>query len=72
MVRKHIPAAVETAVLLKSARRCALCFLLTRDLSEKIGQIAHIDKDPSNGAEENLAFMCLPHHSMFDSRSSTT
>jgi hypothetical protein len=70
MNRKQVPANVETAVLLKSARRCALCFHLSRDLSEKIGQIAHLDKDPSNSADDNLAFMCLHHHSLFDSSTS--
>ena len=59
---------VETAVLAKSARRCALCFQLNGDLTEKIGQIAHLDRDRSNAAENNLAFMCLPHHSLFDSK----
>ena len=55
---------------MKSARRCTLCFHLSRDLGEKHGQIAHIDKDPSNPSEDNLAFMCLPHHSLFDSKTS--
>jgi hypothetical protein len=35
-----------------------------------MGQIAHVDGDPSNSAEDNLAYMCLPHHSLFDSRTS--
>jgi hypothetical protein len=60
----------ETAVLAKSARRCALCFHITGDLAEKIGQIAHLDSDPSNSVEHNLAWMCLPHHSLFDSKTS--
>jgi hypothetical protein len=39
-------------------------------LSEKLGQIAHLDKDPSNAAEDNLAFMCLTHHALYDSKTS--
>jgi hypothetical protein len=39
-------------------------------LNEKLGQIAHLDKDPSNAAEDNLAFMCLVHHALYDSRTS--
>lgn len=70
MDRKRIPIEVETAVLTKSARRCTLCFLLSGDLNEKHGQIAHIDQDPSNYALDNLAFMCLEHHSLYDSRTS--
>jgi hypothetical protein len=43
---------------------------LSGDLTEKLGQIAHLDKDPSNSAEDNLAFMCLNHHSLLDSKTS--
>jgi hypothetical protein len=53
--RKKTPVDIETAILANSARRCTLCFHLNGDLTEKIGQIAHLDKDPSNGAEDNLA-----------------
>jgi hypothetical protein len=70
MVRKHIPSEIETSVLVKSARRCTLCFQLSNDLSVKMGQIAHLDKDSSNIAEDNLAFMCLDHHSLYDSTTS--
>jgi hypothetical protein len=68
--RKKIPRNVETAVLAKSARRCALCFYLTGDRTEKLGQIAHLDEDRTNRAEDNLAWMCLPHHSLYDSKTS--
>ena len=57
-------------IFVRSSRRCALCFQLSGDLGEKKGQIAHLDQDPSNTAEDNLAFMCLEHHSLFDSRTS--
>lgn len=70
MDRKPIPAEVEAAVLLKSARRCSLCFQLNGDLTEKHGQIAHLDHNPSNSSEENLAFLCLEHHTLFDSKTS--
>jgi hypothetical protein len=65
--RKPTPPGVETAVLANSARRCALCFHLDGDLTEKLGQIAHLDGNRNNSAEDNLAFMCLKHHSLFDS-----
>jgi hypothetical protein len=70
MNRKQTPAEIEAAVLLSSARRCTLCFHLSCDLTEKLGQIAHLDGDPSNYAEDNLAFMCLVHHTLFDSKTS--
>jgi hypothetical protein len=46
--RVRVPAAVEASVLVKSARRCALCFGVSGDLTEKHGQIAHLDGDPGN------------------------
>lgn len=70
MDRKKTPQDTETAILIKSARRCALCFGLSHDLSEKLGQIAHLDQDPSNSAEDNLAYLCMGHHSLYDSRTS--
>jgi hypothetical protein len=68
--RLKIPAPVETAVLKKSRRRCALCFYLKRDLTIKHGQIAHLDHDRTNNAERNLVYLCLEHHSLFDSKTS--
>jgi hypothetical protein len=68
--RKKVPTDIETAVLIKSARRCPVCFHMDGDLRQKPGQIAHLDKDPSNWAEHNLAWVCLPHHSEYDSTTS--
>jgi hypothetical protein len=68
--RPTIPAAVETAVLTKSARRCCLCFGLGGDLQEKAGQIAHLDGDRTNNKEDNLAWLCLVHHNDYDSTTS--
>lgn len=67
--RKKNPKA-EMEVLLKSKRRCCLCFGLNQDLKEKKGQIAHLDKDPSNDKLDNLAFLCLDHHDQYDSKTS--
>lgn len=68
--RKYIPKATETAILVRCRRRCCLCFLLENDTTEKQGQIAHIDRDSSNAAEDNLAFLCLDHHDRYDGKSS--
>jgi hypothetical protein len=70
MGRKTTSEITEAEVLTKSARRCPLYFYLKGDLSEKKGQIAHLDQDPSNSAEDNLAFLCLEHHSEYDSKTS--
>ncbi len=69
-MRRKTPSNTERAVLTRSARRCALCFQLIGDLRLKEGQIAHLDHDPANSAESNLAWLCLPHHSLYDSRTS--
>jgi hypothetical protein len=44
--------------------------LLLADLSVKDGQLAHIDRDPANAAEDNLIFLCLLHHNLYDTKPS--
>jgi hypothetical protein len=68
--RKRLPADTETEVLVRSRRRCALCYGLKGDFSEKIGQIAHIDQNRSNDSLDNLAWLCFEHHSLYDSSTS--
>jgi hypothetical protein len=68
--RKKTPDPTEAEVLTRSARRCCLCYGLNRDFQEKAGQIAHLDRNPRNDKLENLAWLCLPHHDQYDSRTS--
>lgn len=68
--RPPVPVSVITSILTQSARRCALCFGLRGDVSEKKGQLAHLDRNPSNSDEGNLAYLCLDHHDQYDSRTS--
>lgn len=70
MARKRIPRAVQHAVLIKCRRRCALCFYFETDTRTKDGQIAHVDRNPENNAEENLVFLCLEHHDKYDTKPS--
>ncbi len=70
MARAPIPDDVLARVLTRSRRRCCICYGLNRDTSIKAGQIAHIDQDSSNPAEDNLAFLCFEHHDRVDSRTS--
>lgn len=67
MARANISQEVQARILAESRRRCAICFGLKRDLDRKKGQIAHLDKDASNNAPENLAFLCFDHHDEYDS-----
>lgn len=68
--RKAIPKDVETEVLRLSRRRCCLCYGLKGDTSDKNGQIARLDEDPSNNDPDNLVWLCLDHHDAYDSRHS--
>lgn len=52
-VSKHVAATLRV----RSANRCCVC------RAEREAQIHHIDGDPSHGAIENLAFLCLLCHS---------
>ena len=68
--RKHIRSSTETEVLTQSGRRCCICFGLHRDFDLKQGQIAHLDRNNQNNKFENLAFLCLEHHDMYDTTTS--
>ena len=68
--RSSIPKVTETEVLVRSRRRCCLCFFLDADISVKKIQIAHLDNNPDNNKPQNLVALCLDHHDEFDSISS--
>lgn len=68
--RKKTPDDIEAEVLTKSIRRCTLCFYLKGNLKKKHGQIAHLNGDRTDYRPDNLAFMCLKHHTLLDSRTS--
>lgn len=67
MTRRAISQATETSVLLKSRRRCCICFGLNRDLRLKPGQIAHLNQRSDDNREDNLTYLCLEHHDEYDS-----
>lgn len=68
--RKKISPTDEATLLMACRRRCCLCAHYKSDYSRKKGQIAHIDKDRTNAAKSNLAFLCFDCHDEFDSKSS--
>ena len=67
MPRKKTPLKLQEQVLIKSRRRCCMCFFLDNDLGEKDGQVAHLDRNPNNNAADNLAWLCFKHHNVYDS-----
>ena len=68
--RPKLPIDIQTDTLVESRRRCCICFALKHDSDLKQGQIAHLDKIPSNNEPDNLAFLCLAHHDQYDSKTS--
>lgn len=68
--RRKIPKKIETAVLTRSRRRCCICFCIKNDDRVKRGQIAHLDHDRNNIREENLVYLCVKHHDIYDSKTS--
>lgn len=70
MKRKTITSETQEQVLYRSRRRCALCYAYNFDFGQKKGQIAHLDHNPSNNAQNNLVFLCLEHHDQYDSTTS--
>src|ERR1700733_7021655 len=58
--RQITPPEVETAVLIKSRRRCPLCVGIAGDTSVKEGQIAHLDQNPANYAEDDFGILKGP------------
>jgi len=39
-------------------------------VTRKEGQLAHINRKPNDNRQENLAFLCLPHHDEYDTKRS--
>jgi hypothetical protein len=69
MPRKQVPNDIVDQVLIQCRRRYALCFGLDGRTGVKEGQIAHADRDNANNRAENLVWLCLHHHEMYDRRS---
>jgi hypothetical protein len=67
MTRTTIPKEILQAILVKSRRRCCLCFFYENKYDRVPGQVAHIDRNSRNSVEANLAYLCLPCHGEYDS-----
>lgn len=66
--RKTPSPDTQAEVLIQSARRCCICFGLHTDFTTKAGQIAHLDGNSANSEIKNLAWLCLPHHDQYDTK----
>ncbi len=65
--RPLVPKDIQREVLIRSRRRCCLCYGLKGNFDERIGQIAHINRNRSHNTLDNLAWLCFEHHSLYDS-----
>jgi hypothetical protein len=70
MTRKAVCSDTQKNVLLRSRRRCCLCFWLDGVDKAQKGQIAHLNRDNTEAEEENLVFLCLAHHDEYDGKTS--
>ena len=68
MPRKPIPPGIQKDILLKSRRRCCLCFWLDGSDEVQKGQIAHLDGNSENPEGDNLVFLCFDHHDELDGK----
>jgi hypothetical protein len=56
-IRKPVPKEISALVLFLSDRTCCVC-----RIAGKAVQIHHLDSDPSNNQQENLAVLCFDCH----------
>ncbi len=68
--RKKTPNSIIVDVIVRSRRRCCICYGLNHDSETKRGQLAHLDKNLCNNDFDNLAFLCFNHHDEYDSPTS--
>lgn len=68
--RRRVADKDSDYVLTQSLRRCCLCVYLNNHDKMQKGQIAHLDRDRTNNARENLVYLCFEHHNEYDSRPS--
>ena len=66
--RQPIPPDLRDELLFLSGRRCCICYGLKGDMSITLyGQIAHLNRNPSDNRFDNLAYLCLDHHEQYTS-----
>jgi hypothetical protein len=68
--RKPWPDDVRAKILIRSKRICAFCFYFDDRSVKTRGQIAHVDRDPTNSEIDNGAYLCKNHHDEYDMKSS--
>jgi len=68
--RTRVSKTFEGEVLYASRRRCCLCVFLEERDETRQGQIAHLNRNPTDSRPDNLVFLCLEHHDAYDNTTS--
>jgi hypothetical protein len=66
--RVVVPPDVRDEVLKRCQRHCCMCFGLHQRWAVAGGQLAHVDRDRTNAAIENLVFLCQDCHTVYDTK----
>lgn len=66
--RAAILPNVLAEVLRRCKRHCCMCWGLHNVDKVTDGQIAHLDRDRTNAAIENLVYLCLECHKVYDTK----
>ncbi|MCP4548618.1 MAG: hypothetical protein GY835_19350 [bacterium] len=67
--RVDIPDPIKDELLRRCKRVCCMCFGLRGDTEIKDGQLAHLDRNRTNAHIDNLAYLCLECHKIYDLKS---
>lgn len=68
--RPALPDQTQTAVVVRSRRRCCLCLYLEGLDKPRKGQVAHLNRKNDDHRFDNLVWLCFDHHDEYDSRTS--
>ena len=65
--RKPVPKDLQDELLFLSSRRCCVCYGQIGDLEPKpYGQLAHLNRNPTDNRLDNLAYLCIDHYGQYD------
>src|SRR5713101_7351889 len=70
--RVKVPEDIQVEVARRCKRRCCMCFGLHRKLDVVDGQLAHLGRDPSKVSVDDLAYLCQPCHTKYDTSNNRT
>jgi hypothetical protein len=70
-LRKISSKAATESVLLRSRRRCAVCYVSGNE-DARSGAVSLLDRSGSRNDPDNLVFLCLEHHRQLDAGTMST